>query len=131
MSLSREKNVARLTAALFRTLGQPARLRILQAIGPGEACVCHLEEMLGLRQAYISQHLMALRDQGLVTTRREGKFVYYRLQDPDLLDLTSKAAQLAGAKYPLESQVNRKADCSCPSCATQSEALIQLDLPAA
>jgi len=40
---------------------QTARLRILLAIGEGEACVCHLETLLGYRQAYISQHLMALR----------------------------------------------------------------------
>lgn len=54
-------------ADLFRLLGQPVRLRILLAIGTGEACVCHLEAHLGLRQALISQYLMVLRDAGLAT----------------------------------------------------------------
>ena len=44
-------------ASLFRTMGQAARLRIILAIGEGEACVCHLEAILGYRQAYISQQL--------------------------------------------------------------------------
>ena len=54
-------------AQLLRAIDQPARLRILMAIGRSEACVCHLEAMLVLRQAYISQHLMALRHAGILT----------------------------------------------------------------
>jgi len=128
MKTSREKNAARLTAALFRALGQPARLRILQAIAEQEACVCHLESMLGLRQAYISQHLMALRDQGLVIPRREGKFIFYRLYDPALLNLISDAATLTGVTFP--EQTVRDTQCSCPSCSSQSESLIRLEDPA-
>ncbi len=53
---------ALLISNIFRQLSQPSRIEILLAIGEGEACVCHLEAKLGMRQAYISQHLMALRD---------------------------------------------------------------------
>jgi ArsR family transcriptional regulator, arsenate/arsenite/antimonite-responsive transcriptional repressor len=52
-------------AKLFQTVGQPARLQILLALGGGEACVCHLEATLHWRQAYLSQHLMALRKVGI------------------------------------------------------------------
>jgi ArsR family transcriptional regulator len=62
---------------LLHTLGQPVRIRILLAISDDEACVCHLETMLGLRQAYISQHLMAMRNAGILTTRRDGRFIFY------------------------------------------------------
>ncbi|MBN1667987.1 MAG: winged helix-turn-helix transcriptional regulator, partial [Anaerolineales bacterium] len=58
---------------IFRAVSTPARLRILAAIGTGEACVCHLEARLDLRQAYISQQLMEMRDADLVDTRRDGR----------------------------------------------------------
>ena len=54
-------DLAEKAAQLLHLLGQAERLSILLAIGNGEACVCHLEAALGLRQAYISQHLMTLR----------------------------------------------------------------------
>ena len=47
---------------LMQSIDQPARLQILLAIGEGETCVCHLEATFGWRQAYLSQHLMALRE---------------------------------------------------------------------
>ena len=81
---------------LLLAIGPQPRLEILLALGTGEACVCHLEAVLGQRQAYISQHLMALREAGIITARREGRFVYYRLQDENLLDLIRSAARLAG-----------------------------------
>jgi ArsR family transcriptional regulator len=110
-------------AQLLRAIDQPARLRILTAIGQGEACVCHLETILGLRQAYISQHLMALRNANLLTTRREGRYIFYQLSDPQLLDLI----QLAGAMTGLEDgtlqapiQTESLTLCECPHCATET-----------
>jgi len=86
------------TARLFSLLGQPARLKILLLIGEGEACVCHLKAALGLRQAYISQQLMALRADGWVNARREGRNMYYSLSDPALLDLIHQAEKIAGCE---------------------------------
>ncbi|MEJ2350922.1 MAG: metalloregulator ArsR/SmtB family transcription factor, partial [Anaerolineales bacterium] len=91
-----EKRNLKLLVQMFRSLGQMARLRILLAIGTGEACVCHLEARLGLRQAYISQHLMALRKAGIVTDQREGRYIFYRLQNPRLLELIQLAGVLSG-----------------------------------
>ncbi|NLG72668.1 MAG: helix-turn-helix transcriptional regulator [Chloroflexi bacterium] len=119
MKDSQEKRFARQTAALLRVLGQPARLRILLAIGEGEACVCHLESALGMRQAYISQHLMTLRDADLVTSRRAGKYIFYRLRDTGLLDLICLAAQAACAAFPAPTGAGTYGGCACPHCSPQ------------
>jgi DNA-binding transcriptional ArsR family regulator len=60
--------VARYTdaAVRFKALAHPVRLQILDMLRSGEVCVCHMEAVLGKRQAYISQQLMVLRDAGLV-----------------------------------------------------------------
>jgi DNA-binding transcriptional ArsR family regulator len=109
-------------ATLLRTLGQPERLKILLAIGREEACVCHLEAALGLRQATISQHLMALRQAGLVSTRRDGRNIYYRLEDLSLLSFIRQAGEQAGlneAQMAQASLPSLPADCPCPHCAEE------------
>jgi ArsR family transcriptional regulator len=100
-------------ATLLQTIGQPSRLQILLAIGEGETCVCHLEAMLGLRQAALSQHLMALREADIVSDRRAGRYIHYRLRDPALLDLIHQAAQLQGLDMPV---LAPSPDCDCPNC---------------
>jgi ArsR family transcriptional regulator len=100
-------------AALLQTIGQESRLQILLAIGEGETCVCHLEAMLGLRQATLSQHLMALREAGVVTDRRAGRYIFYRLRNPTLLGLVRQAAQLQGNPLP---SLSPSPDCDCPNC---------------
>jgi ArsR family transcriptional regulator len=109
-------------AQLLRAINQPARLRILMAIGQGEACVCHLEAMLGLRQAYISQHLMALRKAGLLTTRRDGRYIYYQISDLRLLDLIQLAGLMTGAEEDTLQALIQTAPlslCECPNCAAE------------
>ncbi len=118
-------NYFRKTASYFAVLGNPVRIRILAAIGSGEVCVCHLEAVLKKRQAYISQHLMALRDQGILETRREGKYVFYRISDLQILTLIKEAGLLAGvAETDIpDMQVPPHAEnCVCPHCA---DALIE------
>lgn len=107
---------------LFQLLGVSPRLEILATIGAGEACVCHLEAALGYRQAYISQHLMALREAGLLDSRREGRFIYYRLASPRTLELIALAGALLSA--PLQAPELRLFSCECPNCSsTKSPAL--------
>ena len=100
-------------ARLLQTLGQEARLQILLAIGENETCVCHLEATLGWRQAYLSQHLMALRKAGLIAGRREGRFIHYRLSDARLLEVIRWAADLKGIRLP---DLAPSPDCSCSNC---------------
>jgi len=118
-------NYFRKTASYFAVLGNPVRIRILAAIGSGEVCVCHLEAVLKKRQAYISQHLMALRDQGILETRREGKYVFYRISDLQILAFIKEAGLLAGLKeadIPEMWLPPHAENCVCPHCA---DALIE------
>src|SRR3954471_19252687 len=64
---------------LFKALADETRLRILGLLLTGEVCVCHIHESLGVSQPKASRHLAYLRRSGLVETRREGLWVYYRL----------------------------------------------------
>ena len=105
------------TANLFSILGNPFRIKLLLAIGSGEACVCHLEAVLDQRQAYISQHLMALRKADLLKTRREGKYIYYQLSEPALLELVSQAGKFAGIPSPVPGTTDEmQSNCCCPHC---------------
>lgn len=63
----------------FQALSEPKRLRILDLLRGGERCVGSLTEELQVAQSLLSFHLKALRDAGLVTDRREGRWVYYAL----------------------------------------------------
>ncbi|MFN2444663.1 MAG: ArsR/SmtB family transcription factor [Vicinamibacterales bacterium] len=65
--------------ALFKALADATRLRILGLLLTGEICVCHIHESLRITQPKASRHLAYLRRSGLVETRREGLWVYYRL----------------------------------------------------
>lgn len=66
----------------FLALADKTRLRILNLIGDGEICVCFFTETLGELQPKISRHLAYLRRAGMVHTRRDGKWIYYRLAQP-------------------------------------------------
>ena len=108
--------------ALLQAIGQASRLQILLAIGEGETCVCHLEAMLGLRQATLSQHLMALREAGIVSDRREGRYIHYRLRDPALLDILRQAAVLQGSALP---ELAPSPECDCPNCCKQRRGMCE------
>ncbi len=105
--------------ALLQTIGQESRLQILLAIGEEEPCVCHLEAMLGLRQATLSQHLMALRKAGIVMTSRQGRNIHYRLSSPRFLAILQQAAELQGVILP---ELAPSPECDCPNCSTQKVA---------
>ena len=66
---------------LFKALADATRLRILGLLLTGEVCVCHIHESLRITQPKASRHLAYLRRSGLVETRRQGLWVYYRLSD--------------------------------------------------
>lgn len=80
-----------LTSKLFRGFADPSRLTILTVLQDGERCVSDLIEATGLTQSNVSSHLSCLKDCGLVTSRQEGRFVYYRLADPEVALMLSSA----------------------------------------
>src|SRR5437588_12957239 len=67
---------------LFKALADRTRLRLINLIGESEVCVCFLTEILKTSQPKISRHLAYLRRARIVTARREGKWMHYRLIDP-------------------------------------------------
>ncbi len=68
-------------AALFKTMGDPNRLKILWALGEGEMCVCDLAALLNSSESAVSHQLRLLRQMALVDNRRQGPVLYYRLND--------------------------------------------------
>ncbi len=100
-------------------IASPQRIAILLAIGAGEACVCHLETALGWRQAYISQHLMALRKANILQDRREGRYIFYRLKNNSYIDLITASARLSGlSAESISTLINTQfhPSCECPQC---------------
>ena len=85
-------------ANLFRVLGHPARVRILELLRDGERSVGSLQAELGLDSGGTSQHLAALRRIGLVGSRREGTSVYYRVDDPRVFDLLATGRAIIGRR---------------------------------
>lgn len=84
-------------AALFHSLSDATRLRIVQRLACGEARVVDLTEQLGLAQSTISKHLACLRDCGLVDYRTEGRQSFYSLTRPELMDLLAAAEGVLAA----------------------------------
>ena len=82
-------------AVVAKTLGHAHRLDLLEQLAQGERSVEVLAQITGLSVANASQHLQHMRRAGLVATRREGKFIYYRLADDAVLDLLAALRQVA------------------------------------
>ena len=96
---------------LFRGLGEPSRLSILEALVEGPRSVCEITQSTGLSQPNTSNHLSCLLGCGLVTREQRGRFAYYRLTDTKLVSLLSLAEEIANgvASDLLE----------CPHCSTR------------
>ncbi len=87
-----------LTVEAFRALADPVRLELLARVAAyGPICVCHLEEQLPYSQSRISKHLGALRRAGLVSSRREGTWVYYETSEEMLAAALEFLDQLAAS----------------------------------
>lgn len=67
---------------LFRALADPTRLRLLNLIADREICVCYFVEILQISQPKVSRHLAYLRRAGIVASRREGRWMHYRIATP-------------------------------------------------
>jgi DNA-binding transcriptional ArsR family regulator len=99
-------------ANILKAMAHPARLQMLDMLRQGELCVCHIENALDKRQAYVSQQLMVLREAGIVDSRRDGLQVYYRITDSHVIDLMKAIYGTADSLgyQPIDG-------CQCPRCA--------------
>lgn len=80
-----EKKIFEIHAEICKIFTNPKRLEIISLLRDGEKTVGELAELADLPQANISQHLTVLRQNGVVTTRREGANIYYRIANPKIL----------------------------------------------
>ena len=83
------------TRAIFKALSNEYRIRILEALRDGELCACEIQVVLDAPQSTVASHLRELKDAGLVNTRRQGKWTYYRIGDTAVLQLLDIASALA------------------------------------
>jgi DNA-binding transcriptional ArsR family regulator len=115
-------------AEIFGAMSHPARLEILDLLCDGEACVCHIQAMLDYRQAFISQHLNILRQAGLITSRKEGARLYYKLSDPGFLEMMDHARTFLQSIRKWQPELSnpaglerQKKSCNCPQCSSDAE----------
>lgn len=84
----------RLKSDFFKTLGHPARIRVLELLSSGEQSVTQLQQDIGLESSHLSQQLAVLRRAGLVRTRKQGTQVIYALAAPEVADLLALARHI-------------------------------------
>ena len=84
-------STANVLAETFRLLGDPTRVRMLDALASGELCVCDLAALLGHTVSAVSHQLRLLRGVRLVRARRDGRMVFYSLDDHHIIGLLSQA----------------------------------------
>ena len=80
-------------AETFSALGDPTRVRILDALSHGELCVCDLAAVLGVSQSAVSHQLRLLRGLRLVRPRRDGRIVFYSLDDQHIISIFKQTLQ--------------------------------------
>ncbi|HMP75007.1 MAG TPA: metalloregulator ArsR/SmtB family transcription factor [Kiritimatiellia bacterium] len=94
-------------ARLGLALSDPTRLRLFAALRDGELCVCQLIELADLAPSTVSKHLSILRDAGLVDSRKDGRWVHYRLAKKGITDVENVAKPFL---QTLEKSVEIRAD---------------------
>jgi DNA-binding transcriptional ArsR family regulator len=87
LDIEQMRQAAARATAMLRVLANEDRLQLLCQLAQGEACVGELEELLGIRQPTLSQQLGVLRTEEIVSTRRDGKKIYYQLSDSRVVAL--------------------------------------------
>ena len=101
---------------LFRALADPTRLRLLNLIADREICVCYFVEILRISQPKVSRHLAYLRRAGIVASRREGKWMHYRLvmpKDKAVASILRETLKHLKAKPEMRHDVSRLNSACC------------------
>jgi len=93
-SIDRFEARASEAATMLKCLANPHRLLVLCQLGESELQVAQLQDTIGLSQSALSQHLARLREDGLVTTRRDGTSIFYRIANPDALKIIATLADI-------------------------------------
>jgi ArsR family transcriptional regulator len=106
---------------VLKAIAHPTRLAILEILHEGEQCVCHMEATLNLRQAYISQQLMILKEVGLVEPRRDGLNLYYRVIKTAIFGVLEALSSVTGVSTKLPEHKHANVECPCPKCKARTD----------
>lgn len=112
-----ENNAYKALSEYFKLVSHPVRLKILEILRNERACVCHINAILDLRQAYVSQQLAVLREGGLIEDNKDGWNVYYHVSDPsvyEIIDLAWKVVDPDGSLQ--QDDLSIPDNCDCPRC---------------
>lgn len=112
MKLSKEN-----LAQIFKALGDPTRISIVEMLSVEEKCVCEIMEELEMTQPAISHHLKTLKQAGLIKDRREGKWIFYSLNHTEyknLLDFINTSLGFGATCYECEERKSPKIECTLP-----------------
>ena len=109
----------------LKAISHSTRLAILHILRDGEQCVCHMEATLNLRQAYISQQLMVLKQAELVDSRRDGLNLYYRVIKPEVFSIMDTLNSVKGILPNSLKHKHANTDCPCPKCNIQTDKKLQ------
>lgn len=111
--------------SLFRALADPTRLRLLNLIADREICVCYFVEILRTSQPKVSRHLAYLRRAGIVASRREGKWMHYRLVIPKDQAIASILRETLNRLQQMPQMRRDVSRLSSACCAPQKYELLQ------
>lgn len=102
LARSRRQDAATVQALadLFSILGDPTRVRIVDVLAEGERCVCDIADAIGISESAISHQLRLMRGMRIVRGRREGRCVYYALDDHHVLDLFQQGLRHVSEERP-------------------------------
>jgi DNA-binding transcriptional ArsR family regulator len=93
-SVAVSRPISEIKAELFKALGHPARIRVLELLADGERSVSEIQPIVGIESSHLSQQLGVLRRAGLVSTRKEGSSVIYAIRDPQLVELLAVSKRI-------------------------------------
>jgi DNA-binding transcriptional ArsR family regulator len=85
-------------ALIFKALGQPTRLQILDLLKEGERCVCEIFPAISQEQANVSKHLAILKQAGILECRKDGFRILYRIKNPEVLKLLQSSTRILKAQ---------------------------------
>jgi len=103
-----DPTVFQLHAEICKTLSNSTRLMILNSLRDGEKSVSDLAELIGVRQANISQHLAILRQRGIVTTRKQGANIYYSVANPKIINASDIIREVLMEQLAQRKELARK-----------------------
>ena len=109
--------------SITKAMADENRLRILMFLAHGELCVCQIIEMLGLAPSTVSKHLSILHQAGLVESRKNGRWIYYRLPSQDAPEYVKKTISLINFAPRDEDQILRDSEHLVAVCQTDKEKL--------